>query len=362
MSESMQPVVLVTGLPGHGKTLYAVSQYLKGKPNAYGCGIKGSIFPELDPTKWWEAPSGSTIVVDEAWKWFAPTSPTKEPPEHYKRIPEIRHSGHTLVLVTQDPKDLDTRIRRRVGKHYHVVRVFGTERANIHEWNEVHEDIQIREDTEHAIWEYDKQAYQLYKSAELHKIKTEVPRRIKRIPIYFGIAAVLVFAGGYYVYKALLSPGEKVTQQINKTFQPGAPGTPSLPGALPPLHAKSTDEPQSAQAYAESFVPRIDGLPHTAPRYDKVTQAETPPFPAACILSFKRCQCYTQQATRLEVPFEICKQIATGGIFMDFDFNKGAMIGAAPKPDVTPTQDPHITQTLPNRGSSPIGKQYASLQ
>ena len=78
------------------------------------------------------------------------------------------------------------------------------------------------------------------------------------------------------------------------------------------------NEPISPKEYMESYVPRIAGLAYTAPRYDDLTTPINVPFPSACVLMEPRCQCYTDQATKLDIPPDLCRQFARNGIFNEF--------------------------------------------
>jgi len=64
------------------------------------------------------------------------------------------------------------------------------------------------------------------------------------------------------------------------------------------------------------FAPRIAGRPETAPAYDQLRQVKAFPRLAGCAMSPSRgCQCYTQQATRYEVPESVCREIVEGNVF-----------------------------------------------
>ena len=336
--ESLKPVILITGLPREGKTLFAVSKYLKGRPKAFSAGLNGSVFPTVNAEEWYKTPEGSLIVVDEAWKFFPPVSPTAKPPEHYAKIPEIGHTGHVIVLITQHPNDLDARIRRRVGKHYHVVRVFGSERANIHEWNHCEENTDNRADTESFIWEYDKTSYNLYKSATEHRVKIEIPRRLKRIPIYLAIAGVML-AGGIYTAWSSLGGGEKdATPAVAEKAKPGIFDRAFNPG-LKPLTQNKPEErrPMTANEYVKQYSARFEGMPHTAPIYDELTKPVRVPVAAACVyMPSVGCKCYTQQATPVAMPDTLCKQMVKQGSFVDFDADPQAQ---SSKPARAPNGD-----------------------
>jgi len=314
-TESLKPVILITGLPGEGKTLFAVSKFLKGKAGVFAANMNTTAFPKVDASKWYETPPGSVVVVDEAWEFFAPRNAMQDPPEHYTRIPKIRHSGHVLVLITQDPHDLDARVRRRVGKHYHVVRVYGSERANIHEWNKCQEDINNRAETESAIWEYDKEAYNLYTSTEdKHRIKIEIPRKLKRVPVYLALAALGV-GGGIWATFANFKPDTPAVALSPDDSGPGGLFGMGKPSPKTP----QKQEPISAQQWVEQRTPRIPDLPHTAPAYDALTVPTQAPVIAACVVSAsKGCKCYSQQATPLTVSIDVCMQFVKGGMFQEF--------------------------------------------
>ena len=75
---------------------------------------------------------------------------------------------------------------------------------------------------------------------------------------------------------------------------------------------------QTPEQFLAAYQPRIVGLPHTAPRYDDATKPTRAPYPAACVAMGTRCDCYTQQGTKLQTPADLCKQIVAGGFFQDW--------------------------------------------
>lgn len=348
--DGLAPIILVTGLPGAGKSLFVTSQFLKGKAGVYQAGLKGSVFPGIDATKWFNSPHGAVIAVDEAWKWFAPQPPTKEPPECYTRLPEIRHEGRTLILATQHPNDLDARVRRRIGRHYHLVRIFGSERSNVHQWDHCHEDVDSRNETDSFIWEFDKEAYALYKSASLHKIKTEVPRRLKRVPYYIA-AALVAIPASLGIMWMLLTPDEVPGQA--KAKKQGMFPTPNLPGNF---GGKPKAEPLSAEQWMQLRQPRIADLPHTAPAYDQITVPTVAPVIAACVQSAsKGCNCWTQQATPIKVSLQVCEQFVKGGMFEDFHQSAPARETTAPDTSGNRGPVPPIAQGTKSAVVAPAG-------
>lgn len=303
------PLALVTGLPGAGKTLYSLAQFAVGKQNVYHAGITGCTLPEWDATKWAELPPGSTLLIDEAQEFFPPRNPNADPPAHYV-FNRIRHIGVHVVLITQHPNMLDSRVRRLCGKHYHLVNVFGAEAAMLHEFPTGVGDVDARTDSIATKWRYPRAVYSLYKSSTMHRSKGATPRKVKMIPwlIAGGIAATL--AGLWWVWSIM-------------TDMPGA----ALPAQTPSAKARPQDGPQPGQRggraltpleYAASYQPRTPGLAHTAPRYDDLTKPARAPYPAACVSTATRCKCYSQDATVLDVPEATCRSVVDRGFFRDW--------------------------------------------
>lgn len=327
-------IELHTGLPGNGKSLFTIA-WLRDRANkeqrpVFYSGItlteKGKEllgWEEIDAEKWADCPPGAIVVIDEAQRVFRPRSAAKEVPPHVAALETHRHGGIDLVLITQHPMLIDNAVRRLAGKHRHVMRVFGTQTANIHEWDAVRVDCEKpgrRNDSTRHIWRYDRSVYDLYKSAELHTVKRSIPPRL----ILLALVPVLLAAAVYYMYrftktytdKGNTSPpaAEAKNGQRQGAASPGTAGKGADAGFDPVADAKH---------YLAMSEPRINGLPQSAPKYDELTKPTAVPVPAACIHSPSRgrCECYTQQGTRLQVDQGLCLDIARNGYFEEFDPN-----------------------------------------
>ena len=100
-----------------------------------------------------------------------------------------------------------------------------------------------------------------------------------------------------------------------------------------PAAAAQTVPVVTPAQYVATYVPRIDGLPHTAPRYDEVTKPTIAPYPAACISMGDKCKCYTQQGTLLPPDKNLCTQIVANGFFQDWENSSTSNHGSsAPAP------------------------------
>jgi zona occludens toxin len=298
-AETGAPITLVTGLPGSGKSLFSLAEFAVGKHSVYQAGVPGCALPTWEPEKWQEMPAGSTLIVDEAQEFFAPKPPTGEPPAHYV-LNKIRHKALALVLITQHPGMLDSRVRRLVGRHVHMVAAFGADAAVMYEFRGVGDvDNRSFDGAVRSGFKYPKEVYKLYKSADAHRPKQKAPFKVRVIPYLFGLVFVLLVLGGWVIFGRMssLSHGD-------------VPGSRGPAGGDPNRFVRAGGDravPLTPAEYASTFKPRIAGLDYSAP------------LPAACIANATKCSCYSQQATVLQVPEPMCRQIVAGGYFKDFD-------------------------------------------
>lgn len=304
-------ITLVTGLPGHGKTLYAL-QWVRdlaareGRPVFYS-GIRDLKLPwqEFKPEDWRELEPGAIFVIDECQACF-PVRGRGQPPEWIEELAKHRHRGIDFVVITQNPMLMDSFVRRLVDRQFHLVRKFGTHFATVHEYpNGVKENVAAsREGSIRHEWRYPKDVFELYKSAELHTVKRRVPARL-----WLLLAAPLVVLGCVWALwrnfkeKTEAPPAPEAAASA-PAGSPAAPKLGSGPGAGPALDLVAAHHP------------RVPGLAYTAPVYDTVTAPTQAPYPAACVATQARCQCYTQQGTRLDMPEQLCRDIAERGFFV----------------------------------------------
>ncbi|KAA9131969.1 hypothetical protein F3N42_07285 [Marinihelvus fidelis] len=308
---------IITGLPGAGKTLYTLDKelpkYRGRKIFVYGIpGLDHDHFKsqELeDPEKWYEMPEGSVIVIDEAQKVFPLRKAGSEVPKKCSEFETHRHRGFDILLLTQDATTLDVHIRKLAGRHLHVHRLFGGHRANVYEYGNYEPKPTDRNTQRGKInlysYKYNPAIFDHYKSADIHTVKRKLPRRFLWLPVL----AILIVASGVWLVRTFLYFGDKY-------------------GGDEPEQAQNVSRVADIQvtrlAYAQQFIPEIEGLPWTAPAYQAVAQVRTFPKPH-CILveeevregvSLTNCHCYSQQATKLQnVALDVCADIAINGWF-----------------------------------------------
>lgn len=308
-------IVVTTGVPGAGKTLYALT-WVKAKAEkenrpVYYSGIKDLKLPWMEhaPEKWEELPANSIMVIDECQRVFRPRMHGSAVPSFVAALETHRHKGIDLVLITQHPMLIDQNVRRLCGLHFHVVRKWGMQAATVHEWPTIKETCdKNRADSVRHEFAYPKSNYGLYHSAEVHTHKARIPYHvwiIALVPFVVGYAGWRIYSNWFPQAKA----GPAVEEKAPDARTLAAEG-----GRATRSSDKSTT--MGPEEYVASFTPRVAGLAYTAPAYDDVTKPVEAPYPAAAVLMGKTCRAYTQQGTRLEVPDELCRQIVAGGFFV----------------------------------------------
>lgn len=305
-------ITVITGQPGAGKTLYTLQMVTewaeREKRSVYFSGIKDLRLPwaELeDGAEWYKLPSGSIVVVDEAQRIFRPRGTGGQVPVHVAELETHRHKGLDLVLVTQHPKLLDANVRRLGGRHLHVVRTFGMQRATIHEWGEVRDECdKSREDSIRHEWTYPAAMFAAYQSAEVHTHKRRVPARLWLLLL----APILIALCVWWVVRWWETAGKPKVGAGAKADSGKIVSAPlSESGKLSPA------------AYVAQHQPRVAGLAYTAPVYDDVVRPVRAPYPAACVANKSRCQCYSEQGTRLDMPPELCRSMVEKGFYVAWD-------------------------------------------
>ena len=306
-------ITLVTGLPGHGKTLWTLARYKplaesENRPVFHndipGLAIDAWTVHAADA--WYDLPANSYMVIDEAWRVFPVRPRAAAMPKHVEELAVHRHAGIDLVLVTQHPMLVDTAVRKLVDRHFHVVRKFGTSFATVYEFptgvqdepaKNRHRDGVVRHE-----WRYPKEVYGWYKSAEVHTVKSRIPMRVWLVLAAF-IAIPFLF---WLVYARITSSHVVAAGAAAAAASASAPASGAV-RAVPP----KVQDASSREAYLDMFRPRIAGLAFTAPAYDRLTKPVEAPYPSVCMYSASMpCRCWSQRGFSLSVPDQLCRQLA----------------------------------------------------
>ena len=204
-------ITIRTGLPGAGKTLFSVYDYIARPPlgvasvrEVYVSGI--DLVPDMlpfipldEPTRWMDCPPGSLVVIDESQRFFRNRPPGAPVPDYVAALEIHRHLGIDLVLITQDPMLIDKHVRRLAGEHFHAKRTFGLSSMTMYRWQRCVDDpldFHTKKEAEKVRRKYPKKIYNCYKSAEIHTVKRKIPFRV------WATFAVLLALGpiGWFAY------------------------------------------------------------------------------------------------------------------------------------------------------------------
>ena len=297
-------VILVTGIPGSGKTAHVVDllahdPQFKGRP-LFTMGIPELMLdndpcpPVAEWTEWRDSPEDESlklpyftfpesalVVLDEAQRIYRPRPVGSKVPPEVAAFETHRHTGIDFILITQHPGLLDSNLRKLVGRHIHIrVTPFGRYR---YEWTELGdpESASSRELAAKDRYKLPKRAFALYKSSQLHtKIRTKMPWYVW----LFAACVVGVVLLGGYAYK-------RVNTRITGGDLPAA----AIKDGSPANAAQGEKRTLEPSEMLQEFVPVIPGRPETAPAYDGLRQVKAMPVVAGCIQTPTNCRCQNQQ-------------------------------------------------------------------
>lgn len=364
-----------TGKPGHGKTLNTIREvdqkaHAEGR-TVYYHNINGlkpeqlqaAWFSFEDPEKWFELPADSIIVVDEAQGWFGARDPRARPPEHISRFETMRHNGHEVHLVTQDPRYIDVHLRRLCNGHIHYWRVFKSQQLLRFESEAVIEKVETKtsfKDADKKSLRLDKKYFAVYTSSNAqHHFQTKLPTKFILAMLVIVVAGIMV----YRVYERYAAEQQQAAQADSPAPSPGmVEQVKSTVGAF----IKPTGQPgeQNSQIspaqYLDQRAPRIPQIPASAPIYDQLTQPVAHPRlycmsstdPNTYAREFSRmasavvngkptvCQCYTQQGTRVSTDFAFCSNVVENGYFDPSIPDRSQQHTQQQQPPQQPTQQP----------------------
>lgn len=328
-------ITLITGAPGSGKSAALVallSELSKGR-TIYVNGIPDLTIPheELeDPTKWPDVvPDGCIIVIDEVQRIWRPRGPGQKVPADIQALETHRHRGIDFYIITQGPRLVDANIRALTGRHVHL-RDVGILGRYWYEWPECADNCATAWKSAPIKKRYrlPKHAFGLYKSASVH-IKP-----IRSVPWMLVVMIAALLVTGFVSWRVY----QMISSKLNP--EPAAAVVAAPGGATVQASDGAQVQPMTAIEYAASFDARIPGLPHTAPRYDELTKPKIVPVPAACIQMRKRCECYSQQGTKLDTSADMCAQIVRSGLFVDWETAQAAPGGGGSHVESGQTRQP----------------------
>lgn len=332
-------ITLITGVPGSGKTLYAIDKILRAYQGATsdkvlesgevqkiprvlytningllldheqieGGGVWGNVTSSAVPGtgksfrgevltdslggktwfyegnsealrtwhKW--AKPGSIICFDEFQKFWPPRPNGAPIPPDLQTLDTHRHMGVDFILVTQNCMNVDRHILGLVDRHLHVRRVANMAMAVVYEWDHASKSLLYKNALTKSPWRYDKSVFKLYKSAELH---TKQKRKLPGL-VWFILIGLL---GSAYAFPTLKN---RLTERIS--------------GKPPAIASSAVDQPKPGQKMeyskdgikytVETTQATLPALAASAPA-SSVVAALAAPVVAGCIQHVRKCACF----------------------------------------------------------------------
>ena len=361
-------IYLITGNMGTGKTSRAVNMILTNEDDLfkmtlpdgtiidrplYFCHIDGLDARKFSAHELSEQqiqseplhnllPTGAVLIVDEAHYTYPVRSAAKAVPEYIQKLAEIRHDGHTLILMTQHPMQLDIFVRNLVSKHIHLERKsMGMKQYMWYKCvTELANPANIT-GVESKSWKPPKEAFKYYKSSSQHvEFKKKLPLAI------WVLALILAFVAwkGYNIYQSYNASTNKAATTAMTATPAEATASAASDVMYPPTDniasaPTTTTYSTTGNLTARDFVPTLAEKPESKPIYNPIRQVKQIERVAACINGGKSgCTCYSDQATPIrEITPAMCQDYAQNGLPFD-PFRE--------KPDSQPTST--SADTAPN--------------
>ena len=352
---------LVTGLPGAGKTSNELWEFLhakeyEGRPK-YATPIKGfipanhGVIPLDHIDQWRELPDGSVIICDEVQR-FCGTDLGTNAPQWVQDFAIHRHSGKDFILITQAPGFLHPFARKLVQPHVNYHRPYNLGRCMRYSWESVQSDPAsktARNTGQSSMVITNPEVFKLYTSTVLDTHKAKPPMKSL---IILAVALLIAVVGIGFAVKFIFGMQHKESQGDPVTTAAVVHAT--APAVTKPF--MQPGDPQKPVWTEETVKPRIPGQPYTAPVYDQLTTPTDFPRVAACMSSESRgtCNCYTQQATPVDVPASACQVFIKHGSFDPWLSGRKQQLAQAPAAEQRSENQarPAVASTPRNPGAS----------
>jgi zona occludens toxin len=316
---------LRTGANGSCKTLFTLKdvremQLKELRPVCYNGRFK--LKPEklkefgwklIDFKDWQAEPDGTIFLMDECHLDLPKRPNGSAVPLYVSKLAEHRARGFDFFLLTQHPSNIDSFVTKLVGSpgwHQHLKRAFGASNmTSVLQWSAVNNTCEkdgSGKSAQVTMRGQPKEVYDWYDSAELHTGKRKIPKQFWMVVVGVPVALSMMYMAGKLLW-----------DRTHKA--PVVAGSASASGAVAGAPGATRDRPSTPAEYAASYRPRIEGLMHTAPVYDKLTEPKRVPVAAACIsMPSKGCKCFTQDATPYPIDQAMCEGLVRHGAFYAF--------------------------------------------
>lgn len=301
-------IYLISGQPGHGKTLRAMQLALewqaKGR-DVYVHGVRGlkageaGFFELEDPRKWQDLPDGSVIVLDECYGAFPRRSPGAKVPDYVDAMARHRHRGFDFILICQQAKQqMDGFLLGLVDWHEHVRRRFGLQKSIILSWDKFTEN--TNDSTTKKLWAFPKDVMrrELYESTTQDTTQKKIPWFYYALPVVLVLLGLMVWRIFAWFHPEPSGPKASDIPMMAQGSQIGAFG--------------QGDSRRRPEDLVKWLKPRITGQPWTAPAYDDRPVVSEPEV-YCMAMEDGRCNCITEQGTRYKVDLQMCRALVDNG-------------------------------------------------
>ena len=254
-------------------------------------------------------PQGAVLIVDEAHYTYPVRAAGRPVPPYIQELTELRHYGHTVILMTQHPSQLDVFVRNLVSKHTHLERkAVGMKQYSWYKCVTSLDNPAGVTGVESSSWKPPKDAFKYYKSSSQHqKFKKNIPLAVWAL---IGIFAFMAWKG-YNVYQ-IYQQGTGQSEVVQSVSDSSSNEQQAI---------NETDQPKIQQDInsnlkPEDFVPTLAEKPESKPIYDNVRQVKTFEYIAGCVEGGNSgCTCYSDQGTPLkEITKAMCKDYVKNGL------------------------------------------------
>ena len=311
-------IFLFVGQPGTGKTLSAIhfidtddqfkdrDKFISGIPD-----LTIEHQPLEDPKQWMDCPDGSVILIDEAWEHFPARSAGKDIPQFIQKLATHRHRGIDIILCTQDAKDLDVFVRRRVNRMYQLQRPGNLPYAKRIQYEGVPDGANGIRPLATEKWMYPKGYFEAYTSTtkDTHK---------KRFPVgfYFKLSLFILLLIAipsliWYGIASFRAHQSDVTGSTTAEQRTGSTGN-FLSSATSSSGSSNRKILQTTDDYRRLHTP-VDPTDLNSSPLQQTTLEAAEPITYRCISTQDICICHTQQSVRVNIGDIKCRRYATSG-------------------------------------------------
>jgi zona occludens toxin len=340
-------ITLITGVPGSGKTLYAISKLLSSIAyqkttykntddvsvtvsrqlfsNIKGLQIDHQLIDAASLETWysWVKP-GDFICFDEVQKVWPQRPVGSKVPLHISELEEHRHRGVDFLIMTQGAHLVDRNLLALIGRHLHIRRVGNMNLAVVYEWDHCSKSLLFKNAMTKSPWRYDKSVFNLYKSADAH---TKTPRSLPA-SLWFILAGLSTFGALGYLGVERFSERTGISKPVLPTSVFNAAAAPP-PSSLPPS-VRSLNQPPSTTITFQSNL-----LPVVQPRA----------LYKGCIKIRSRCDCFDFAGYKVQQSLDVCSSVLS---------DLGQSIPIEPFQPIQPALLPLVSMPAPSPAIAPL--------